>query len=258
MGNLRKAWMCARYSMKARNTRGFGIHSPYLFEFVQQVICNKHPYYCFQRLEAVRRMLLHDNRAVYVTDYGTGVSGERKVSAIARRSLAGPRYAQMLFRMAVYTKSKRILELGTSLGMTTSYLASCGDVQCTTVEGSDRLVEIAKKVARKSHLNNIRFLCGNLDELLDSALRTYGPFDMIYFDANHTEEATLRYFEQALPFRTEESIFVFDDIHASEGMNKAWNVIRRHKAVTASMDMYRMGVVFFSPRYKQKTYYVRY
>lgn len=257
MGNLRKAWMCARYFMSARNMRGFGIHSPYLYEFVQQVICNRHPYYCFARLEAMRRMLLHDDSVVYVKDYGTGVSGEHKVSSIARRSLASPRYAQMLFRMAVYTKSKRILELGTSLGLTACYLASSGNVHCTTVEGSEKLVEIAKKIARKFHLNNIRFLCGNLDELLDSALRTYGPFDMVYFDANHTEEATLRYFEMALQARTEESIFVFDDIRASEGMSRAWNVIRHHKDVTASVDVYRLGVVFFSSRFKQKTYYVK-
>lgn len=258
MGNLRRALLCARYYVRARNARGFGIHSPYLYEFVQQVVCNRHPYYCFARLESIRRMLLHDHRTVYVQDYGTGVSGERALSAIARRSLAGPRYAQMLFRMAVYTQSKRILELGTSLGLTTSYLAASGRVSCTTIEGSEKLVEVAKNVARKAHLNNIRFLCGNIDDLLYSALQSYGPFDMVYFDANHTEEATLRYFDMALQFRTEKSIFVFDDIRASEGMCRAWNAIRKHAAVTASIDMYRMGVVFFSPRYGQKTYYVKY
>jgi hypothetical protein len=38
---------------------------------------------------------------------------------------------------------------------------------------------------------------------------------------------------------------VFDDIHWSEGMERAWEEIKRDPAVTLTIDIFFVGLVFF-------------
>lgn len=246
-----------RHRLRARNIKGFGIHSPFLFGLVQQVIRNKHPYYCFANIEAVREGLKNSAEKIYVQDYGTGRSGQRTIASIARTSLASTTKAQMLFRLARYANAKNILELGTSLGVTTAYLAATGsNVTCTTVEGSSELIQWAKSTARKVGLNNIKFMQGNITEILPEVLRQCEPFDFIYFDANHTYQHTMAYFNQCVENVQPNTIFVLDDIHASFEMDKAWREIMQHPKVTTVMQLNTIGIVFFDTAYKKRIYYL--
>lgn len=246
-----------QHRLRARNVKGFGIHSPFLFGFVQQVIRNKHPYYCFSRLESIRAGLLSSQKTIEVEDLGTGKSGTKQVAKIAKRCLASPKSAQMLFRIIRYVGARNVLELGTSLGVTTAYLASPSrDIQCTTIEGSASLVNMAKQTAEKANLNNIRFLEGDIASQLPHALSAYGPFDCIYFDANHTFVHTLQYFEMCVAQTTEQSVFIFDDIHISFEMKQAWQWMLQHEKVTASIELNRFGILFFDRNLKKRTYYL--
>lgn len=244
-----------KHRLQARNAKGFGIHSPFLFGFVQQVLRNRHPYYCFARIEAVRRTLKTSDKTIYVQDYGTGNSGQRRVATIARTSIAPAKDAQMLFRIARYINAKNILELGTSLGITTSYLASVNkDIKCVTMEGSAELIRLAKQTAQKVGCSNIHFVQGDISECLSQVLEQNSPFDLICFDANHTFEYTIRYFEECVAYAHAKTVFVLDDIHSSKEMNRAWKMIVRHEKVTAAMQLKRYGVVFFNTDYAKKLY----
>ena len=241
----------------AKNRRGFGIHSPFLFGLVQQALRNKHPYYCFAKIEAIRNTLAKSRQNIFVQDYGTGTSGDRKVAKITKTSLASPKDAQTLFRIARYVQAKSILELGTSLGITTAYLASTGsNVKCVTMEGSEELNQIAQNTAHKANLNNIIFIQGNITENLKNTLEQHGPFDMVYFDANHTQQYTLLYFNECVTTASESSVFIFDDINTSFEMNKAWKQIIQHNKVTAALQLKRFGIIFFDPQLQKKTYYL--
>lgn len=241
----------------AKNRRGFGIHSPFLFGLVQQVLRNKHPYYCFAKIEAIRNSLRHSNQKIFVQDYGTGKSEQRSIAKIAKTSLATPKDAQTLFRIARYIQAKSILELGTSLGITTTYLASTSSkVKCVTMEGSDQLIKIAKQTAHKANLNNITFIQGDITANLKNTLTQYEPFDMVYFDANHTLQHTLLYFNECVKRITPSSVFVFDDINTSFQMNQAWKQIVQHNKVTAALQLSRFGLVFFDEKLQKKTYYI--
>ena len=69
--------------------------------------------------------------------------------------------------------------------------------------------------------------------------------DMVYFDGNHQEKATIEYFNQCLAKAHENSIFIFDDIYWSKGMKKAWEFIKGHSDVTVTIDLFEVGIVFF-------------
>ena len=71
---------------------------------------------------------------------------------------------------------------------------------------------------------------------------------IVFFDANHRYEPTIRYFEQCLEKAHEGSCFVFDDIYWSDEMKKAWQFIKDHPSVTVSLDVFWLGIVFFHKR----------
>lgn len=249
------AWL--RHRVSAANTMGFGIHSPYLFNIARAILPCRDPYYAFDAIEQLRRSMLRSNETVWVEDFGTGKSGRRRVADIASRTLKPSREAQLLMRLAVMAHAREMVELGTCLGISSAYLASSdGRARLTTFEGAPEVAETARRGWQQLGLTNIRCVVGNIDKTLPD-FRPEATLDLAFFDANHTHDATLRYFEQLLPYAGPKSLFIFDDIHHSSGMQKAWEEICRHPKVTASIDLYAIGIVFFDTNLEKKTYRIR-
>ncbi len=259
MEKVFQVWNYIIHWLTARYTLGYNIHSPYLYDFTRNVIYEDNAYYCYKTIENQRRQNLHDDHTIYVEDYGTRQSQERRVSDIAKFALAQTKEGQLLFRVANAIKARQILELGTSLGITTAYLAA-HDSKCkiTTLEGSRQIIEIATANWKKLHLDKqITPIAGNIDKTLPLLLQKNIIYDLIYFDANHTYEATTRYFNMCLPYKTQNSIFIIDDIYLSPEMNKAWREIKSNPAVKATIDLYDLGIVFFNPYFIKKDYKMR-
>ena len=61
------------------------------------------------------------------------------------------------------------------------------------------------------NLINIKLINNQFEDALPKLLNNT-TFDFIYFDGNHQKEATLNYFKQCLVARTNNSVFIFDDI----------------------------------------------
>jgi predicted O-methyltransferase YrrM len=139
-----------------------------------------------------------------------------------------------------------MIELGTSLGITTCYLAKAAKKSnIVTIEGNPALACIAKQGFQKLAIQNITSKTGSFDAHLLSTLTSFKQVDFILFDGNHRLAPTMQYFEQALPFVTENSVFVFDDIYWSDEMKQAWQKIKENPKVTITIDLYEMGLVFF-------------
>jgi predicted O-methyltransferase YrrM len=104
---------------------------------------------------------------------------------------------------------------------------------------------VAEQTFQKLAISNIKVYNGDIQATLPSFLASQKHIDFIFFDANHQYEPTLSYFYQCLPYAHENSCFVFDDIHWSKEMEKAWETIQSHPDVTVSLDFYQVGIVFF-------------
>ena len=138
------------------------------------------------------------------------------------------------------------MELGTSLGINTAYLALNKDTKVYSFEGDQKVAKLAAQ--HLASFNNCKLIRGNIDNTLVTFLADYEQaLDLVYFDANHTYEATLRYFNLCLPHAHEHSIFILDDIYWSRGMTKAWKEIKKHPKVIASVDIFDAGILFFDP-----------
>ena len=236
------------------------MHSPFVFDFILHVLNNGKGYAPPHEIEILRKQLLHDHTSVAINDLGAGSgklnSASRTVASIAASALKPPRLAQLLFRLVRHYQPKTIIELGTSLGITTAYLASGNlNAEVITIEGSEAVAERAGSHLKALRLDGVKIITGNFDERLPQVLQSTPSVDLAYIDGNHRYEPTLRYFNQLLPHLDEHSILVFDDIHWSPQMESAWEAIQQHPSVVYTIDIFFLGFVFFRKDFKVKQHF---
>lgn len=235
----------------------YKIHSPFVYKLVTEVFEKEIQYKDYERIELIRDELKENNSTIQVIDLGAGSksikSKKRKISSIARKSVKREKYGHLLYMMVRYFKCNSILELGTSLGITTSYLATGHPkTKIITIEGSESIAAIAQENFKKLGLNNIELVLGNFDDVLPEICKKQQKFDMIFIDGNHREIPTINYFETVLPYCHNDTILLFDDIHWSEEMQEAWQFIKNHNQVTLTIDIFEMGIVLLRKEFRQK------
>ena len=260
MRNLALFWKYIKYRLSAK-TR-YDVHSPFLFALVEEVFRNKGNYYAYDKIEPIRRRALQDNRSIAITDLGAGSRSlsekTRTVSAIARTSVMPIYQAQRLHRVLVKFRPQTVLEIGTSLGITTMYLAAANQqAEIITLEGCPNTRKIALEHFAIGGFKNIRSVEGNFDDTLPQVLQEKKEIDFALIDGNHRKEATLRYFHEIAEHCHSNSILVFDDIHWSDEMEEAWNEIIRDERITLSLDLFHQGMVFFKKELKKEHYVLK-
>ena len=238
----------------------YNVHSPFVFAFTEAVLEDERWFYAFGEWEALRRFLLKDGTKIPITDFGAGsqvsMSKERSLASLARYSANRPRTCQMLFRIVDLYKPKRMVELGTSLGISTGYQAAAAlRAQFVTIEGCPSVARFAAKNFELMKVGHVRLVQGRFEDRLPGLLDELREVDYVFFDGNHRKEPTLQYFETCLAHAHARSVFVFDDIHWSKGMEEAWASIQNHPKVTLTIDLYFFGVVFFRPEQQAKEHF---
>src|SRR6186997_2490995 len=148
------------YYFSASNGKGHGMHSPFVFEFITKVLNDKTVYPEYGKVEVLRNQLLNDNTVLEVEDFGAGSvidkKNKRSISSIAKNAAKPKKFGQLLFRMIKHYQPATVLELGTSLGITTSYLSLAKpEGSLITMEGSKKIAEVAKRNFRNLEIRNI-------------------------------------------------------------------------------------------------------
>jgi predicted O-methyltransferase YrrM len=248
------------YYRNASNGKGHGMHSPFVFDFILHVLNNKSGYQPPHQLERLRKQLQRDDTVLTIEDLGAGsrvqAAKQKTIRQIVRTAVKPKKYSQLLFRMVKHYQPQTILELGTSLGLSTAYMAAANPAATTiTIEGSAEIQQQAQKNFNALNMGFIKSLPGSFDNLLPQVLQTVSQIDLAYIDGNHRLQPTLTYFEQLLQKRTDRSVFIFDDIHWSAEMEEAWHTIKQHPDVRYTIDLFFLGLVFFRPEFKIKQHF---
>ncbi|MDP3556439.1 MAG: class I SAM-dependent methyltransferase [Bacteroidota bacterium] len=236
---------------------GHGVHSPLAYQLCEEVFYNKNHFYDFDELKKIRNELLNNQNEITIQDFGAGsktfTSNQRKINILAKKGISSSKQSETLYKLINFLNSKTLIELGTSLGLNSLYLAKANKIGLLiTVEGSENLKEFACNLATKNNISNIEFIDSTFEKALPIALSKVETLDFIYIDGNHRYETTMNYFIQALSKKNNNSVFVFDDIYWSEGMTKAWEEIKKHPSVTLSIDAFYFGMVMFREEIKEK------
>lgn len=213
----------------------------------------------FKDIEEIKKENRRDQTFLTIQDFGAGSkvhnSKRRKVAEIARYSSKGVKYQIFLNKLIRHFNSKRVIELGTSLGFTTLYLAKgLKKGKIITLEGCPETAKIALRNTQHLPKEQVSLRVGEFDAIYPNALKELEKVDLVFFDGNHQFESTIRYFELALSHCHEQTVFVFDDIYWSKEMKDAWQKIKSHPKTITSIDLFQVGLVLFNPVYPRGTF----
>ena len=258
-----KAQNFLKYLLFRGHRNGHGIHSPFVFDLVSRVLRNKISPDVVLRIENIRKKMISDVSVIKVRDLGSGSEKKeislKRVKDIARYSPVTKKYGIFLARMAIEFGERYIVELGTSIGISTMYMAGAHPHSIVyTIEGSPAISEIAAGNFHEAGLTNIKLLNGPFDELLPSVMDLPGNPGLIFIDGNHRKDAVLHYFSEFCNKSDRSTVIVFDDIRYSKEMEEAWEIIKKDERISFTVDIWRMGMVFFREGVTPGNYKVRY
>ena len=261
MRRLKFIYRYIKYLIKSQNQ--YFIHSPFVFNLVTNVIYKKTSKETTSEIESLRKSLKNNNLYINISDYGAGSkinsSKKRKIKDIAKNSSKNKKYGQLLYRLTKHFKPKIILELGTSFGISALYLAKGNSTsRIITLEGCTESAEIAQKNFNLLNTKNIEIIIGDFKETFGKELLNHKGLDLIFIDGNHKEKATIKYFDSLLSHAHNKTIIIFDDIHWSSGMERAWNYIKDSKKTTLTIDLFFIGIVFLDPKLSKENYTIRF
>lgn len=227
------------------------IQDPFFKEFYSNTIEDDRMFYAFDLIEEIRSHLEADTREIIISDFGAGSklnkANKKSIAKIAKSALSSPYQCRVLFRIVEHLSPKFILEIGTSLGISTIYMAFANrNSHLYTLEGDPVISDIASQLFERLSLNNIEIIRGDFEETLTPTLNKInkGSLELAFIDGNHKKEATIDYFEKILPYMGDKGLIIIDDIYWSKPMTDAWNEIKKHPSVQNAIDLYFCGLVF--------------
>ena len=176
---------------------------------------------------------------------------------IITQSASSTSDSQALCDMVSFLNPSTIIELGTSVGLTTRALAlAAPKTTIISIEGNTDLYNIAQ-----SHLcafGNVNLYNSLFDNILPSLTWDKSKPVFVFIDGNHTYEASLRYFKFFIERAAVGSGLILHDIRWSIGMMRAWKEIKQLDFAGVSLESYTMGMVFLREGILKQEFRIKY
>jgi len=261
--NYHRIVSAVKYFLFARHRKGHGIHSPFVFDIINTVLRKKIPPEVREIIFKLRKEMGNSEEIVKINDLGAGSvynpCCHRRLSDIALRSSVNNRYGKVLYNLARLYDGKDILELGTSIGVSTLFLALGAPAsKIISIEGSEVLAGIAADNFARYNVQNINLKTGEFTRNLQDLRKAGFKASLIFVDGDHRKEPLLRNFDILKKILKSGSVMIFDDINYSSDMNKAWHEIKKDSGVSVSIDIFQMGIVFFRRGMVKQDFKIRY
>jgi len=249
------------YYLRAVNRHG--IQAPFAYQLNEAVFRSDATEGLHRDFELYRKQLLNDHSEIDLRDFGAGFGGtkcnRRTVSYVVRNSAKQPRYARMLYRLVRFLKPGIILELGTSAGISTLYMAAGHtEAKVVTVEGCASTADLARKTFSKFSGYDISLYEGRFEDVIPGQALTLPRIDFLFIDGNHRFQPTIDYVNLCFPLLSSGAVIVVDDINWSQEMKEAWLSLKGDSRFTLSIDLYMMGLLFISKNLSKQDLVVRY
>lgn len=234
------------------------IQAPFAFKVYQELKDCYKASNGIEDIERARHQLLIDGSIINGDDFGAGsrIAAPSKLSSVARFGISSKNDCIILQTLATFLKAEICIELGTSLGIATAYLAKTPYMKDVySFEGNKFLCEKSHQLLKNLNVQNTNIICGNIDNELSPILEKLDQLDLVIIDANHKQEALLRYYQLLALKISIKGAMVIDDIRWSSDMYHGWKQIIRKPEVTLSLEFLNRGFLFFE-KGLQKQHYV--
>jgi predicted O-methyltransferase YrrM len=254
---MERWWQIIQFYWQAQTARQ--LHAPLAFRFATEVLESSALPFEEAPIQQLRQQLEACDDVVEVTDFGAGSSVHRRpvrrIKDLARSSAGSRQVAARLARCIQEFEVKNVLELGTSLGLTSAYLGAAATGKVTTLEGCPNLSALAQKHHHKLGIQNTEVITGPFRETLPAVLTQMDTLELVYFDGDHRGKELLWQYEHCLAKSTPDTIFVIDDIYWSPDMTRAWEALCQRPEVRLSLDLFTSGYLFFRGEVLTKQHY---
>lgn len=257
-----------RYLLVARSR--YRVHSPFVYDFIRHILRGKTDESSEAKVRAYRQALSNDHNALLKTRQGAHSNHlfpvRKTVAQESAKSGISLKYGRVLMRLIQHYQLSNILELGTSLGIGTTYLAlgqktlphrkliSLEGCPATHAKASAHFQAFWGQAPEFAHVSLQK---GSFEEQLPFALNQFDRLNLLFLDGDHRYESVLENFQACSEKASANAIFVIDDIHWSKAMEEAWHVIQQMPKVTLTIDLFQMGLVFFNPRLSGEHFVLR-
>lgn len=250
----------SRLNFLLKSSNQHGIHSPFVYDLITKCFYDKTPFSAYHNLKALRNKLIYNQDLVKIKHYSEASkvfqSNHQKISTIVKGEGSSYKKQKQLYRITNYFKPKNVLELGTSVGLGSAAMAIASNNSIIkTVEVNKNISDIAKKVFKSYQLKNIQIDTSSFKDFFKKS--NYENLDLVYLDGTCDKESTIENFNSLLKHSHNESVFIINNIYWSKEMTEAWNIIKKQKEITVSIDTFYWGFLFFRKEQPKQHFTIR-
>lgn len=212
-----------------------------------------------ETIQALIHELSQDKRSIQVADFGAGskfLKKERKISSILKISSSKGKYARLFYRLSAFYKPKKIVELGTSLGIGTIHFSMGNpDAEVTTVEACPETAKTAQENFDKTGAKNVQLVNKTFEDFLKED--NLPQYDLIFIDGHHDGIAILRYVDLLEKHIHDNTFIILDDIRWSNSMFSSWEKLKNDERFNVSIDFFRMGMLLKRPGQRKEHFVLK-
>jgi len=224
-----------KYYFKSKTK--YQIHSPFVFDFVQEVLEDQRNYYYFNTIKHFVKRVAGDTTPII----DPLASLNTKVNVLAKEQHLSSNIGQLLFKSINHYQPNIIVEFGTGLGLNTLY-------QCTpstkslfhTFETSKALAQVAQENFHILGIRHVQLHVGPIESNATSLLSTLAAPDTSFL-------------QTLLETSHPKSMFVINKPHTKGKAH--WNWFCQQEAITLTLDLYDIGIAFKRVEQKERTHF---
>lgn len=245
-GTLGMTMRYLQFRRRCKPKHGYGVHSPFVFDLLMQVIEPDPRMAPFEPIERYRYTLKHSAERIHRQPIDGVMEPSIALRRLAQHVAIPPHMGRLLYRLCLYAQPKNIVELGTSVGISTLYMAAAApSCPIHTIEAEPNVLSIAQKQFKHLGYNNIHTHQGTFAQQLPPLLDEVPSVGIALIDGHHHGPAVVGYTEQLINKASPSTIIVLDDIRWSRSMETAWQHLCAHPDVRLSIDLFRCGLLLF-------------
>lgn len=256
---LTRIQLFIQYLIKGRSK--YYIHSPFVYDFCRFVLNRNPSKKDIDTISAIKKYFQTSKGVLDLQEFGAGKPRTYTIDTknYLKRTAITNKYGKLLHHLIAYYQIERVIETGTALGISTSWMALANpNCKISSIEGNKKLCDVSNEMFNRFSITNTQVYCGLVEDVLPELAKNMKCKTLLFIDAHHTGAATMRYFAMIKPYVKDDTIVVFDDINYSAEMHDAWKNIICDERITLSLNLYRIGVIFFNPSLSKQAFSLYY
>lgn len=219
---------------RIKTKRGFGVHSPFVYYFLTEIVSSKYPFYAYPSIEILRAKCEKENLRT-------------------KQSYKTDKYYQLLYRISNYINLNSLVSIGDNNSFSVfSLLLPAFNSKATVF--TDRSEVSVFFTYLKDYISSKRINYLSSDSIRNQPVPKIDLL-LISSSKDNSFSSLFSYLNYLLPSMHDNTIILIEDINDAFPVNQFWHELRQHQSITLMIDFYYFGVAFLDKNYHKSLYY---